>query len=246
MNETEKTQIKGALLKCAEENENKATPTFNVVVSSVCKSAVERIEELEQDLSNKKLAIQNRKADIERLENENAELKEKCNSLQGLVTYYQTNFCQDKAIKDLQKENEELRYQLNKNPCVCNTEWHCNDCLELLTKAKEIMKDEEMAEEYADNISGLELTCSLLSAKDKNHAYRLGRYEGFLAGLKAGRPQWHKVADGLPISDKDKYYFVVDKMDAYMIARFYEGKWSNYSVIDEVIAWCELTTFDKE
>jgi len=68
-----------------------------------------RIEELEQDLSNKKLAIQNRKADIERLEQENAE----------------------------------LRYQLNKNPCVYNTEWHCNDCLELLTKAKEIMKHQK-------------------------------------------------------------------------------------------------------
>ena len=55
------------------------------------------------------------------------------------------------------------------------------------------MKDEEMAEQFADNISGLELTCSLLSAKDKSHAYRLGRYEGFLAGLKAGRPQWHDL-----------------------------------------------------
>lgn len=49
------------------------------------------------------------------------------------------------------------------------------------------MTDEEMAEEYADNVSGLELTCSLLSAKDKNHAYLLGRYDGFLAGLEAGR-----------------------------------------------------------
>ena len=48
------------------------------------------------------------------------------------------------------------------------------------------MKDEEMAEQFADNISGLELTCSLLSAKDKSHAYRLGRYDGFLAGYKAG------------------------------------------------------------
>ena len=45
---------------------------------------------------------------------------------------------------------------------------------------------EEKAEQFADNISGLELTCSLLSAKDKSHAYRLGRYDGFLAGLKAG------------------------------------------------------------
>lgn len=32
---------------------------------------------------------------IAELEKENAELKEKCNSLQGLVTYYQTNFCQE-------------------------------------------------------------------------------------------------------------------------------------------------------
>lgn len=33
---------------------------------------------------------------IEILEKENAELKEKCNSLQELVTYYQTNFCQER------------------------------------------------------------------------------------------------------------------------------------------------------
>lgn len=29
------------------------------------------------------------------LQKENEKLKEKCNSLQGLVTYYQTNFCQE-------------------------------------------------------------------------------------------------------------------------------------------------------
>lgn len=96
------------------------------------------------------------------------------------------------------------------------------------------MKDEEIAEEYAN----------------KAHTHNLLNWgklkQAFLAGLKAGRPQWHKVADGLPISDKDKYYFVVDKMNVYMIARFYEGKWSNYAVIDDVIAWCEIPTFDKE
>lgn len=47
------------------------------------------------------------------------------------------------------------------------------------------MKVEDMAQQFADNISGLELTCSLLAAKDKSHAYRLGRYDGFLAGFKA-------------------------------------------------------------
>lgn len=50
MSETERNQIKGALLKCAEENENKPTFTGHVVVSSVCRSAVERIEELEEML----------------------------------------------------------------------------------------------------------------------------------------------------------------------------------------------------
>lgn len=49
MTETERNQIKGALLKCAEENENKPTLTSYIVVSSLCKSAVERIEELEKE-----------------------------------------------------------------------------------------------------------------------------------------------------------------------------------------------------
>lgn len=101
------------------------------------------------------------------------------------------------------------------------------------------MKDEEMAEEYY--YKTYPVTLNIGEEERKKEVTDI-----FLAGLKAGRPQWHKVADGLPISDKDKYYFVVDKMNAYMIARFYEGKWSNYSVIDEVVAWCEIPTFDKE
>lgn len=104
------------------------------------------------------------------------------------------------------------------------------------------MKDEEMAGEWVMNNSK-----DIINKVSNGETNLFGVAEqAFLAGLKAGRPQWHKVADGLPISDKDKYYFVVDKMNAYMIARFYEGKWSNYSVIDEVIAWCEIPTFDKE
>lgn len=46
--------IKSALLKCADENEAKGTYTGYIVVSSVCRSAVERIEELENAL--KKIA----------------------------------------------------------------------------------------------------------------------------------------------------------------------------------------------
>ena len=102
------------------------------------------------------------------------------------------------------------------------------------------MKDEEMAEEWIKDHSGL-----IGSYEYVKYDYD-SMQQAFLAGLKAGRPQWHKVADELPTSDKDKYYFVVDKMNVYMIARFYEGKWSNYAVIDDVIAWCEIPTFDKE
>ena len=52
MTDTERRQIKGALLKCAKEHENKPKPTRNVIVSSVCKAAVERIEELEKQVES--------------------------------------------------------------------------------------------------------------------------------------------------------------------------------------------------
>ena len=54
MDDSARRQLKGALLKCAKENEHKVTPTFNVVVSSVCRSAVERITELEDLLEKVK------------------------------------------------------------------------------------------------------------------------------------------------------------------------------------------------
>lgn len=52
MTDLERMLIKGALLKCAEENKNKITPTCYIVVLRVCESAVERITELEDLLEN--------------------------------------------------------------------------------------------------------------------------------------------------------------------------------------------------
>jgi hypothetical protein len=109
------------------------------------------------------------------------------------------------------------------------------------------MKDEEMAEQFADNINGLDLTCSLLSAKDKSHAYRLGRYDGFLAGLKAGRPQWHYLVenpndlpeDGRIVSDQEgNNVRYVERLNKW----FYRHRTCKANVI----AWCEIPTFDKE
>lgn len=71
MTETERNQIKGALLKCAKENENRSTLTGHIVISSLCKSAVERVEELEKEntelkdqLGDKIMQKQKDKADL--------------------------------------------------------------------------------------------------------------------------------------------------------------------------------------
>ena len=53
MEERKVRQIKGALLKCAEENRNKPTPTFNICVSALCTDAEQYIRELEAE--NKRL-----------------------------------------------------------------------------------------------------------------------------------------------------------------------------------------------
>lgn len=50
MEERQRHQIKGALLKCASENEGQEITLGHVVISGVCRGAVERIEELENAL----------------------------------------------------------------------------------------------------------------------------------------------------------------------------------------------------
>lgn len=61
MTDNESRQLKAALLKCVDENENKPTFTGNVVVSSICRAAMKRIEELERqvaDLSHDKKMLE--------------------------------------------------------------------------------------------------------------------------------------------------------------------------------------------
>ena len=101
------------------------------------------------------------------------------------------------------------------------------------------MTDKEKAEQFADSISGLELTCSLLAARDKSHAYRLGRYEGFLAGLEAGRPKWHDLRKNLDDLPKD---------DNAVLIYWKAGDYRCFSVVEpwritkekHIIAWREI------
>ena len=93
----------------------------------------------------------------------------------------------------------------------------------------------------------------------------LGRYDGFLAGLKAGRPQWHKVADGdYPDTDRTVLAYSDDVVSGHYpyFAQYYKGFtnakkngvdlnwncWRNnmQRELVEPTVWCEIPTFDKE
>lgn len=80
--------------------------------------------------------------------------------------------------------------------------------------------------------------------------------EAFLAGLKAGRPQWHNLRENpndLPekmgLGSREVYVAYKDGVTDFAYYRFDKNIWER-SEDDEqavgVIAWCELPTFDKE
>ena len=108
------------------------------------------------------------------------------------------------------------------------------------------MTVEEMAEEWIKEHSGL-----IGSYKFVNYDYDSLK-QAFLAGLKAGKPKWRKVADGnYPLCEKG--YYTVNVMTNYGDIAYYdfnEGCWvaepSNVE-IDPPIAWCEIPEYtDKE
>ena len=129
------------------------------------------------------------------------------------------------------------------------------------------MKDEEMAEEYLTRTvcQGCRNIC------EGDCAYAKPVRQAFLAGLKAGRPQWHKVADGdLPKGDeygkngihrniylKDRYgnlytgnYFPkgdTHKEDCFAVEFLDWGfQGSQFCAKEQISEWCEIPTFDKE
>ena len=121
------------------------------------------------------------------------------------------------------------------------------------------MTDEEMAEEYAWKSLGYNDEIRLEDLAD-----------GFLAGLKAGRPQWHdlrKDPTDLPKDTTSLYLVRVYSWD-FGLSHLYKKygmyiptvcEWSgehfkalndmaysNARNIKSCIAWCEIPTFDKE
>ena len=101
------------------------------------------------------------------------------------------------------------------------------------------MTDEEMAEEY------IEKNCKIWEEGELSvdEIVRLA----FLAGLKAGRPQWHDLRKD-PNDLPEDTYDVLDQAGYKVHYNFFQNVWLNEKdEIDEhVIDWCEIPTFDKE
>ena len=123
------------------------------------------------------------------------------------------------------------------------------------------MKDEEMAEEYTKNLlKKLGIKEDMLLENQPKYLRQESMNfvaldvenvtDAFLAGLKAGRPQWHdlrKDPNDLPKEPTEKMR--VNETWAYV--KFFDN---TYGLVDKralknykgAIAWCEIPTFDKE
>ena len=120
------------------------------------------------------------------------------------------------------------------------------------------MTDEEMAEEYVKENTPLFNALG----KEMTYTYKYMK-QAYLAGLKAGRPEWHKVADGdLPPTSgemhAERYPILACTKKGYVTVairrkhgRAYEWFCSDYDgntlyLDKEVIAWCEIPKYTEE
>ena len=119
-------------------------------------------------------------------------------------------------------------------------------------KQKEINKElVDENESLKEHIAELEKSCDEtqeLLDKQIEATYKLVEEN---AGLKAGRPQWHKVADGdLPNTEREVLIFM---WGSYYLGHYkqYDGEDRSWHFEDfdeeseQVIAWCEIPTFKE-
>ena len=99
------------------------------------------------------------------------------------------------------------------------------------------MTDEEIAEKYAKSI--------VIFDRDFHNDRFAEIEQAFLAGLKAGRPKWHKVADGdFP---KEKGAVLSDKGEFVYYNSFSKCLVDEtYSEQTDVIAWREIPKYTEE
>lgn len=103
------------------------------------------------------------------------------------------------------------------------------------------MTDEEIAEEYVCNKA--DKGNFDLEQFGKVYFSESSMKQAFLAGLKAGKPKWHKVKSGdLPPEDTKVLAFMAG--GEVCIAHFYrKNVWDKIGI---VIAWCEIPKYTEE
>ena len=100
------------------------------------------------------------------------------------------------------------------------------------------MTDKEMAEEYVKK-----------NCDDSLYSFRSQELkEAYLAGLKASRQEWHKVADG-DLPEHEVNVLVLHSVQCIDIAHYnYDYKEWHFtdSIVRDVIAWCEIPKYTEE
>ena len=107
------------------------------------------------------------------------------------------------------------------------------------------MKDEEMAEEYLQE---------KLEERKNKFVFELPKVyitdipQAFLAGLKAGRPQWHDLQkDKNDLPKFRRNILVTCEYRSKLKKKRETFVWDYNSEMPlHAIAWCEIPTFDKE
>ena len=106
------------------------------------------------------------------------------------------------------------------------------------------MTDKEMAKKYRESL--------WQRLVDEDEFERLGMFdenveEAWLAGLEAGRPKWHKVADG-DLQKEEAEYLVIFESDGtrYRGLESYYPDEKVWSTICNIIVWCEIPKYTEE
>lgn len=94
--------------------------------------------------------------------------------------------------------------------------------------------EEKLAERYVNGIP--------VFAEEGEGFSRTQMQQAFLAGLKAGRPKWHKVADGdLPKNENDVLIYSGEEWR--MCIGRYSPKNKAWEAGCDTVAWCEIPEY---
>ena len=117
------------------------------------------------------------------------------------------------------------------------------------------MKDEEMAdkhaEEYRKTFRYYRAWHGQVVDKSPSTIVEQSFKDGFLAGLKAGRPQWHDLEKDPTDLPKDNHNVWCKALDHYGEG-WYDKDTNIWTLIYRgyhlhcIEAWCEIPSFDKE